>query len=394
LRISRCIALFCSCLAIFRTNRNLFLSGMIRYRIAILDGFRAIAILTVMFFHFFSRWTPPLNTVSLYPYGSKYDYFGFGYYGVTFFFIISGFVIFFTLDNTSYFTSFWKKRMIRLVPSIIIASLLTFIVLAVFDNALLFPHSHEAKNFLPSWTFITPEFFNRFTDLNFGYIDGSYWSLWPEIQFYLLSSVVFYLNKKNFVRNFLIISFLLIIVDHLFMNVFHSSHNGMLSGMTVNYKLWVHDIFNLISYLPFFSMGVLFYLLFKHKNNGIRISWATIACSVLLLVCTFYNTSLQVIIFYCMMYALFICFVYYPKLLSVFENKLLVTVGVCSYFLYLIHQNLGVFLINKLGPYFSPVSVVFSLVLFVVFIWFSKLYTEKLDRPITSWLKKKIVIKD
>ncbi|HMK04344.1 MAG TPA: acyltransferase [Ferruginibacter sp.] len=367
---------------------------MIRYRIAILDGFRAIAILTVMFFHFFSRWTPPLNNVSLYPYGSKYDYFGFGYYGVTFFFIISGFVIFFTLDNTTYFASFWKKRMIRLVPSIIMASLLTFIVLVLFDNAYLFPGSHEARNFLPSWTFITPEFFNRFSRLDFGYIDGSYWSLWPEIQFYFLSSIIFYLNKKKFVRNFVLLSFLLIITDHLFMNVIDPTGNGTLSRAAVNYKLWIHDIFNLVSYLAFFSMGVLFYLLFKNKNNGIKISFSTILCSAVLLICTFYNTSLQVIIFYCMMYLLFLCFIYYPRLLAVFENKLLVNIGICSYFLYLIHQNLGVFLINKLGPYFSPVSVVFTLLLFVILIWLSRLYTEKIDKPVTRSLKKMVVIKD
>jgi len=347
-----------------------------------------------MFFHFFSRWTPPLNTTSLYPYGSKYDYFGFGYYGVTFFFIISGFVIFFTLDNTTYFISFWKKRMIRLVPSIIIASLITFIVFILFDNAFLFPNSHETKNFLPSWTFITPEFFNRFSGPDLGYIDGSYWSLWPEIQFYVLSSLIFYLNKKSFVRNFIILSFVLVIIDHVFMNVINPAGTGLLGKMAVNYKSWVHDIFNLISYLPFFSMGVLFYLLFKNRNNSIKISWTTILCSVVLLICTFYHTSLQVIIFYCVMYLLFICFIYYPALLSVFENKILVNIGICSYFLYLIHQNLGVFLINKLGPYFSPVSVIFTILLFYLLILFSRLYTEKLDKPVTKALKKMVVIKE
>lgn len=36
-------------------------------RISILDGFRTLAIIPVVFFHFFSRWTQPFNDVSLYP---------------------------------------------------------------------------------------------------------------------------------------------------------------------------------------------------------------------------------------------------------------------------------------------------------------------------------------
>lgn len=69
-------------------------------RIQILDGFRAISILSVLLFHFFSRWTPPLSSESFYPYGSKYfSWFQYGGVGVEFFFMISGFVIYFTLEN-------------------------------------------------------------------------------------------------------------------------------------------------------------------------------------------------------------------------------------------------------------------------------------------------------
>ena len=101
-------------------------------RIAVLDGFRALAILSVMFFHYFSRWTPPLNSISIYPYKNSYNFFQYGYLGVQFFFIISGFVIFFTLERTNYLVAFWKKRVIRLVPSIVCASIITFIIFRFF----------------------------------------------------------------------------------------------------------------------------------------------------------------------------------------------------------------------------------------------------------------------
>lgn len=372
---------------------------MVKSRIAILDGFRAIAILAVMFFHFFSRWTEPLNEVSLYPYGSKLDYFRLGYLGVNFFFIISGFVIFFTLDNTSYFLSFWKKRFIRLMPSIIIASLLTFLIFIVFDNSFLFPESHKIKNLLPSWTFINPAFFNEFssvTKTNFDYIDGSYWSLWPEIQFYLFSSILFYLNKKKFVRNFVIVSLLLVFSDYIIMYFFQANITGVSlpTAFEQSYNLWFHDIFNLIKYLPFFGMGVLFYQLFKNKNNGAEISWLIVSYSVVFLFCAFYGAGLRVKLFDCIMYLIFIGFIYYPAKLSLFENKKLVSIGVSSYFLYLIHQNVGVLLINKLGHYLYPVSFLFTILLFYVLILLSRIFTEKIDRPFGRKLKKLLVIKE
>lgn len=38
---------------------------------------------------------------------------------------------------------------------------------------------------------------------------------------------------------------------------------------------------------------------------------------------------------------LFMGLIYYPKLINFLENKILVKIGVSSYFLYLIHENIG-----------------------------------------------------
>ena len=161
-------------------------------RIRVLDGFRALAILMVIFFHYFSRWN------KLYPYGNKYDFFVYGKMGVQFFFIISGFVILYTLENTTDFVTFWKKRVIRLFPSMLIASIITYFIFVSFDTELLFPASHFFKNILASITFIPPDtlasIFNNKVQLD--YISGSYWSLWPEIQFYLFVSTIYFFNKK------------------------------------------------------------------------------------------------------------------------------------------------------------------------------------------------------
>ncbi len=368
-------------------------------RIGILDGFRAVAILSVLLFHYFSRWTPPRNLVSLYPYKGEYNYFGYGNLGVHFFFMISGFVIFFTLDNTNYFASFWKKRLIRLVPSMVIASLITFTVFILFDHSLLFPESHEIKNFLPSFTFITPKLFNLFTSpgIPFDFINGSYWSLWTEIQFYFFASVLFYLNKKQFLRNFILISIVLILINYLLANILTGSnllHISLPEGALSFYKTWFYDIFNLVIFLPFFAMGVLFYLLFKNRHLNINTA-VFVKCSlaVFLLLSIFSGVKLEVRFIYMAMFILFYCFVYYPDKFFIFENKILTTIGICSYFLYLIHENIGVFLINKLGHYFLPAGFIFPLLLMGILILISWQYTEKVDSKINKLLKKSIPVK-
>src|ERR1700722_4627589 len=101
---------------------------MHKERIGIIDGFRAIAIIGVLLFHFFS-----LENTN-YPYGNKFDFFFQERYGVEFFFIISGFVIFYTLENTSSLKDFFKKRIIRLYPSAIIACTITLIIVLAIAN--------------------------------------------------------------------------------------------------------------------------------------------------------------------------------------------------------------------------------------------------------------------
>ena len=97
-------------------------------RIGVLDGFRTIAIISVLLFHLFS-----LDDFH-YPYGQKYNFFWQGRYGVEFFFIISGFVIFYTLENTQSLKIFFLNRLIRLYPSALIASTITLIVLLLLTN--------------------------------------------------------------------------------------------------------------------------------------------------------------------------------------------------------------------------------------------------------------------
>jgi peptidoglycan/LPS O-acetylase OafA/YrhL len=370
---------------------------MTKTRISILDGFRAIAIISVLLYHYFSRWTPPKNEISLYPYKSAYNYFGYGYLGVQFFFIISGFVIFFTLDNTSNFSSFWKKRLIRLVPSILIATIITFIVFRLFDITNLFPSSHELKNFLPSITFIHPGVLNNlFSNFDFNYINGSYWSLWPEIQFYALSSFLYYISKDKFIRNFILVSGFLIAANYFIKNISGSNqlHLVLPPFFLLNYIKWVENGFDLIEHLPFFCLGVIFYLLFKNNNSNQKSSgYVKFFLSILILFIVYSGLENKVRMISLLMIILFFAFIYIPKVLAPFENKTITSIGESSYFLYLIHENIGILIIYSFGSYFLPFGFILPVLLIITWIVLSNLYTLKIDKKINNWLKVKILKK-
>jgi peptidoglycan/LPS O-acetylase OafA/YrhL len=347
------------------------------FRIAVLDGFRALAILMVIFFHYFSRW------IGLYPYGDKYDFFNYGKMGVQFFFIISGFVILYTLERTSDFITFWKKRMIRLFPSMLIASLITYLFFNLFDTDFLYPVSHYFKNVLASITFISPDLlssvFNRIVD--FDYISGSYWSLWPEIQFYFFVSVIYYLNRNRFLVIFISMSTVLIVANFILIGM-----GGVLTNRIKSFFV----VFNFVESLPYFCFGVLFYIIYKNKVMEklipayLKISFLGL---VLLQVYCSYSTPLR-IFFISIFLLLFTLLIYYPKLISFLKNKILVKIGVSSYFLYLIHENIGVLIIHKYGTLYANYGFLFPLMLIFIFVMVSIVYTDTMDKWMNKLLKQ------
>lgn len=369
-------------------------------RIYILDSFRAIAIIAVMLYHYFSRFTFPKNSVSLYPYNDEYDFFRLGYLGVEFFFIISGFVIFFTLENTKSFPIFWVKRFIRLVPPIIICSIITFVIVNYLDVKNIFPYSHDVKNFLPSISFISPQIFNSLTSTNsWGYIDGSYWSLWPEVQFYLLSSLLYFYNKDTFIKNFMIVSLLLILGNTGVKFLETKQGFGFLSNQFFNFfELIIDKGFNLINYLPFFCLGFTFYILYKNYHSNIKtILLIKFYLAFLIVFVLFIQGGLDVPfinrLVTLIMILLFFAFIYKNNYLYLLENKFLIKMGECSYIIYLIHQNIGVVLIFYFGVNFMPYGFAFPIVISIILIIVSYLYANYIDNKIGRWLKEKLIKK-
>lgn len=158
-------------------------AALMENRIGHIDGLRGVAILSVLFYHAYARW-PALVRL---PYGNQYALlFGWGWLGVELFFIISGFVIFMTLDKCESIPEFMGKRWLRLFPAMLIATIVIFATAPLTNRPDGIPTFSEA---IPGLTFIDVRWLQRLGGPN-SMIEGSFWSLFAEMKFYVFASIV------------------------------------------------------------------------------------------------------------------------------------------------------------------------------------------------------------
>ena len=138
------------------------------------DGIRGMAALAVVLCHLTASQTYLFENSEL----SIPFSFGLGRYGVDMFFILSGFVIFLSLDRQDSLINFYKIRFIRLFP------IFWFCVLFSRLGIFLFRFAEKQVSlwvFLSNLTMIP----RQLTGIG-SYIEGSYWTLECELFFYLL----------------------------------------------------------------------------------------------------------------------------------------------------------------------------------------------------------------
>ncbi|HWY98771.1 MAG TPA: acyltransferase [Bacteroidia bacterium] len=360
------------------------------HRIDILDSFRFIAILSVILFHYYSRWTPPGYTQNFYPYtNTGAAYFQYGLLGVNFFFIISGFVILYTLEKSASYAGFLLKRLIRLFPPILLCSVITYVCVMLMDKDHNYPIFHPSSlGFLPSLTFTNARIWNDIMpNRNIAYIDGSYWSLPIEVTFYILSGLIYFANKAKFISNWILFSSVITIILALHDNFFPDN----------NFLTFFLNHFLLSDYILFFTMGMLSYALFFKKPLA---KWNIPVFAILILFeyhhftlnktqhpVTFNWSIIVILLLYGILFALF---TFKPQYLGFLKIKVIQRIGVISYTIYLIHQFVGVLLINKLSQvitssYLLPYIPI--LVILLVFL-FAELCFRFYEKPISSYLKK------
>ncbi len=132
--------------------------------------------------------------------------FGFGQTGVHVFFLISGFIIVYSLIRANYkprkFLTFLLKRSIRIDPSYIVTILLTIALFRILSFITTF--KGETLSFIPGQFLAHLFYIVPFTQYPF--YNHVFWTLGVEFQFYLLIGTLYFLsNNQAFKTGFLIL---------------------------------------------------------------------------------------------------------------------------------------------------------------------------------------------
>jgi peptidoglycan/LPS O-acetylase OafA/YrhL len=156
--------------------------------------------------------------------------------GVKGFFIISGFLIFQSLERSDSLIDYYWKRVLRLFPALAVVLLLTILLAPfVYQNSLPYIQNKAMWTYVPNNLVlyrtqyaISGVFDNnkyRWT------INGSLWTIPYEFTMYVLLSFLFFFRKNAvFVKSLLIGAFSLLVVGNIFFFEQLGKHNFILAG--------------------------------------------------------------------------------------------------------------------------------------------------------------------
>jgi peptidoglycan/LPS O-acetylase OafA/YrhL len=328
-------------------------------RLVELDALRGIAALFVVLFHF--------SIIG----GFGNQLLRLGVTGVDLFFLISGYVIFMTLSKIKSSYEFIVSRLLRLYPAYLVMIFITLLLIFIFKRTEL----PGLKNILGNLTMLQPLF-------RIDYIDDSYWTLTVEMEFYLFMLLLYITGKLKDIERICTLLLSVIFVYYVISSRFFPD--------SIIYIL-PKTIFPIISHLPLFFSGILFY---NMKTDGMKLYR-----HLLVLLCFVFNlflfnksgrshffigldTYTLVIGLY---FGLFYLFVFGK--LRFLNLKPLLFLGNISYGLYLIHQEAGKILYqyiiaNKWLNPFPAISLLFFLMILI-----ASFVTYCIEKPVKK-LKK------
>ena len=317
-----------------------------------LDIFRGIACLMVLLFHYTSRYATEFNNEIT----TQLLDFKYGGLGVDLFFIISGFVIFMSINKNKSPIQFLIKRFTRLYPTFWICVIITFCIIYISD---LDQYKRTLTDFILNLTMM-PDVFGA------PRVDGVYWSLLPELLFYFMCFLLLSFNKLKKINIICSIWLFLIVVNHFF--------DFMPVRVLLNLRFG-----------HLFVIGIYFYKIMFDQNKWTShlFIFLSIICSLLININPVKNIFLIGFItsFYLLVYGK----------LNWLKSKALSKLGEISYALYLVHQFIGFVIINYLIKIKINEPILLILIPLTLTIFISILVTYYLEPPFRKVIKRGIV---
>lgn len=324
-------------------------------RLIEVDTLRGLAAIAVVFFHFTTRFGELFK-------GHASPSFSFptGYYGVNLFFIISGFVIFMTLERTKKPVDFVVSRFSRLFPTYWFAIFLTFAIthLLGLPDKLVGLDTALANTLMIHGLFNVP------------HVDGVYWTLEVELLFYC---GMFLLYRLKFLDKIHLALFGLLLLRVIY---FVLEHQFGISLPWMIFRLLI------LQYIPWFALGIsVFLLVHRHKTGIWQPAARTATFSILtLLLCESVPVAVLAVTFASTV------FLAASGRLSVLRFGPFIWLGSISYPLYLIHENIGWAIILKLLSANFSMDAAIMLTLGSVLLAAGAL-THWVEQPALRWIR-------
>lgn len=295
----------------------------------------------------------------------------FGYLGVDLFFVISGFVIAMSMQHGNPLR-FLVDRLIRLYPVFFFAVLLTASVRVTLGNQ----DDSVAINDLLLNLALFPGIFEQSLDIEF--VDGVYWSLMLELQFYFLVLVVLLVRLKNY--------FELLVFAWLATTV---------ASDWVELPIWLNKLL-ILEWSPYFIAGILFQQIHQHGHNLIR--WTGLAICFYLAINyglwrldflhNYYEEAFDPTVTGLLITAIFLLFtLLVTGGLAFLRLPGMLWLGGLTYPLYLLHQNIGYILFRTFDLHATPTQLLLGMTLFMLLL--SLLIHLLIERQFARWLRGK-----
>lgn len=291
-----------------------------------LDWMRGISAIFIVLYHFTTQYENRFGHDPKWPVN-----FPWGSLAVVIFFMLSGFLTVFQLNEKSDARSYCIKRLFRLYPAYWCCILITTILMSVFMPEL-------AKS--PRTIVINAMMLQSF--LHVESVDGAYWTLAYELRFYIYIFFVLILKKQKQIGKFLVAWLALSI------STFIVPDNGLFHY----YRSGLELVF-MCSRAAQFAIGGCIAILVKNKNN--HLAWVGIGLGVLLQILV--GGSGEIIILLLGTVLIFTGVISSERInqralkckgpMNVL-HKVVSFFASISYPLYLLHQYIGFMIIHKL----------------------------------------------
>lgn len=328
-----------------------------------LDALRGFAALYVVFFHYTTHTNYSFSVMEL------------GVTGVDLFFVISGFVIFMSINNVKSAKEFVVNRFARLYPTYWASVTFTALVCLAVNYFYISGTTVSTFKYMANMTM-----FQHY--LRAGNLDGTYWTMIIEMVFYIFILLLF---RLKLLKHILSISVFMLVVS-VFWDMWIESHSDFL------YKT-IRYIFPLINHFPLFFAGILFYKMI----NSTKVNYVYY---LLLMLCLpvqtmLYNNggSAQNYIgqweYSMMLAAYFIVFILFINhKLTFIINKPALFFGKISFALYLIHQYVSIDVIIPILTKEAKIKFwIAAVIAFLVSVGVSTFITFYIEVPLRNTIK-------